>query len=145
MSKKLANIRKSQSKGEGSLLTAKVKVGNNSGSALTFDKDVLFKISLDIKLDNGYNFSKMNKEALREFDHFIEQTTHRNLTISEVEKMFLRKKGNPFEEEVINGKKQKVIHLGKDKKPFRIFGFYDENGEFVVYRLDPRHKKHKSN
>lgn len=144
MSKKLTKIKKSQLREKGSFLTTKVKVDKNSGSTLTFNKDVLFKISLDTKLDNSYNFSKMNKKALRELDHFIEQTTHRNLTISEVENMFLRRKGNPFEEEIINGKKQKVIHLGKDKKSFRIFGFYDENGEFVVYRLDPRHKKHKS-
>ncbi|WP_422059047.1 MAG6450 family protein, partial [Staphylococcus gallinarum] len=35
------------------------------------------------------------------------------------------------------------LHYGKDRKQFRIHGFYDDKGYFNILRLDLNHKYHK--
>lgn len=131
--------------GTGVQLTSSNKpLNTQKGSILTDRRSAYFKICLETRLDSKYNFSKMNQSGLKELDNFICETVDKNLTITEVENLFLRTKSNPFEKEIIDGKEQKIIHFGKDRKAFRIFGFYNEDDEFVIYQLDPKHKKHKS-
>ena len=82
---------------------------------------------------------------MRNLHSFMENTIGKNLTISEVEKLFLRTKGDVFSNEVINGLERKIIHFGKDRHSFRIHGYYNEknNFYFVICKIDPNHKVNK--
>lgn len=112
------------------------------GTVLTRNRDKSFKLSIEIPLHHKYCFQFLNKKDLLALDKFIDETVGNNLTISEVDKLFLRTKGKPFSKENINGTVQKVVHYGKNKKSFRIHGYYNED-YFVIYQIDPQHKKHK--
>lgn len=105
--------------------------------------DKPFIITIALELHSKYNFSCMSKNGLKDLDKFIEETVGKRLTISEVDKLFLRTKGQIKYSEKIDGIEREVIHYGKNRKPFRIFGFYNEVGHFVVYRIDCNHNFHK--
>lgn len=94
-------------------------------------------------MDNKYSFAKLKPEAIKMLDKFIADTVGREMTISQVESEFLRKKGKVSEKEVIAGVERDVFHLGKDRNKFRIFGYYNEDGYFVIHRIDPKHRYHK--
>lgn len=64
------------------------------------------------------------------------------MSITQVDDLFKRKKG-PKEEITVNGQKFELIHLGKDEKPFRVFGYYNPEDCFVITRIDPKHETHK--
>ena len=104
---------------------------------------VSFKIALESKIDKGYCFSKLKEKHLKDFQNFLDQTVYKNLTISEVDKLFLRTKGKVKSVQKICGVKRDVVHYGKDKKPFRIHGYYNDDGYFVIYKIDPSHSVHK--
>lgn len=112
---------------------------------LTNRNSISFRMSIEHSLENGYDFKKLNSDSLKNLHSFIENTIGKNLTISEVEKLFLRTKGNVFSNEVINGLERKIIHFGKDMHPFRIHGYYNEknNFYFVICKIDPNHKVNK--
>lgn len=74
---------------------------------------------------------------------FVDETIKKELTISETENQFLRKRKKVVRIENINGNEQEIIHFGKDKDPFRIFGYYDENDYFAITAIDTNHKVHK--
>lgn len=97
-------------------------------------------------LDNKYCFKSLDKASLKALDFFITQTVDKGLSITEVDNLFLRTKGQgpKYEEKTINGVKRQVYHYGKDQKAFRIFGYYNEEGYLVIHRIDPKHKSHKS-
>lgn len=124
-------------------LTRVAETGN--GSILNRRK-MRFKFCIQESLDNRYCFKCLNKESLRALDNFIKQTVDKQLSITEVDDLFLRTKGRGqnYELKVINGAQREVFHYGKDRTPFRIFGYYNEEGYFVIYRIDPNHKTHKS-
>ena len=65
------------------------------------------------------------------------------MTISQVESEFLRTKGKVSEREIIAGVEREIFHLGKNRNKFRIFGYYNEDGYFVIHRIDPKHQYHK--
>ncbi|MBS7203040.1 MAG: hypothetical protein KH029_02575 [Haemophilus parainfluenzae] len=127
-------------------LTDKTDKGNSEPSLLLTNRNsILFRMSIEHSLENGYDFKKLNSNSLKDLHTFIENTIGKNLTISEVEQLFLRTKGDVFSNEVINGLKRKIIHFGKDRNSFRIHGYYNEqnNFYFVICKIDPNHKVNK--
>jgi hypothetical protein len=64
------------------------------------------------------------------------------MTISEVDKAFLRTKG-PVEKKEVYGKTRTIQHYEKKRTPFRIHGYFNSESYFVIYQIDPEHKKHK--
>ncbi|EHJ4943328.1 TPA_asm: hypothetical protein GI736_01540 [Listeria monocytogenes] len=108
---------------------------------LTSRTNTPFKLSLEVCLDNKYCFSKLKAEHLRILDNFLAETVGKNLTVSEAERLFLRTRG-PKETACFQGETRTIYHYGKDKKSFRIHG-YNNNGYFVITKIDPNHKVHK--
>jgi hypothetical protein len=114
----------------------------NSSLLLTNKNSILFKMSIEHSLDNRYDFKKLDSSSLKSLHNFIENTVGKNLTISKVEALFLRTRGDVFSDETINGSERSIIHFGKDRDPFRIHGYYN-NFYFVICKIDPKHKVHK--
>lgn len=111
---------------------------------LTNQKANLFQISISPSLEKKYNFSKLNNnKGNQEFQRFLNDTIMKRLTIVEVENQFLRTKGKPSSSEKIDGAVRDIFHFGKDRKALRVFGYYDENGYFLITALDTNHKKQK--
>lgn len=139
MGKKLtrANTAKSQAN---QLTNKNFATGQPSKLTTNNNIDRIFKISICEQLDNNYCFKDLSKEALKSFHTFIDDTVGQKLTISVVEKMYLRTKGGA--KQLVNGRE--LIHFGKDKKPFRIFGYYNNDGYFSITRIDPKHKTNKN-
>lgn len=102
-----------------------------------------FKMAISVVLDSDYCFKKMKREDLLKLDYFIKETVGKNLTISEVDSMFLRTKGQVKSKERVKGILRDIVHYGKDESPFRIHGFYNDEGYFVIYQIDANHAKHK--
>ena len=104
--------------------------------------DLPFRIAFEVKLDNGFELKDMTREHIREFHKFIHDTVYKGLTISQVDKSFLRKSGLGEAPAIMaNGKE--LIHYGKDRNPFRIFGYYNSDSYFVICRIDGSHNTHK--
>jgi hypothetical protein len=125
-----------------------VRLTNNDRSksvGTKLDKNQLkFKIALTGNLFNNYEFKDLKPEAVKVFHKFIDETVGKGLTITNAESKLLRTKGKPSFEELVNGKKRDIIHFGQGKTAFRIFGYYNDDGYFVICRIDPNHKFHKS-
>ncbi|WP_338343013.1 MULTISPECIES: MAG6450 family protein [Fructobacillus] len=131
------------------------KVPNQKGSILTNAQTQVksqplvrvtsnrFKLSLSLSLHRDYCFKKLNKDELKKLDQFVSETVDKGLTITQVDTLFLRNKGPIKARETIKGVKREIIHYGKDRDSFRLHGFYDDNGYFVLYKIDPKHKVHK--
>ena len=102
----------------------------------------LFRIAFEVKLDNGFEIKDMTQNHIQELHRFIADTVYKKLTISEVDKLYLRKEGLGDAPGVISNDRE-LLHYGKSTKPFRIFGYYNMNGYFVVCRIDGAHKTHK--
>lgn len=126
-------------------LTEKNKSSKPAKSRLV-KTEMKFKLCIQENLDNKYCFTCLKKQsaALVDLDYFISETVHKNLSISSVDKLYLRKKGTIKTIEVVNGKEREVVHYGKDMTKFRIHGYYNDDGYFVIHRIDPKHKVHKS-
>lgn len=118
---------------------------NNSPLANKDHSTVKFKIALDHILCNNYQFKDLNKKGIREFSKFLLNTIGKNLTMTDVENTYMRTHKKPLEKEMINGEMQNVIHLGKDRTAFRIFGYYNTDDYFCIHRIDPNHQFYKSN
>lgn len=103
-----------------------------------------FKISIEHSLDNKYGLKDMKNNGVKKLHDFIEVTVGRNLTISEVEALYLRKRGlsKDLIRQVVNGGKRDILHFGKDRQPFRIFGYYNSQ-YFVLTRIDCAHDTNK--
>lgn len=116
-----------------------------SGSKLTSDNRsrVEFKLAIQHTLANRYQFKNLRSADIKMFSNFLKETVGKGLTITEVEKLFLRTKSNPRELELINGEEHEVCHFGKNRNSFRIHGYYNDDGYFVIYRIDPKHEYHK--
>ncbi|MPM89966.1 hypothetical protein SDC9_137081 [bioreactor metagenome] len=114
---------------------------NIQGSRLV-KTEAKFKLSIEHALHNNFCFKKLNRSSLLQLDNFIDETVDKGLTISQVDNLFLRKRG-PKEQKTIKGSTQEIMHYGKDRNPFRIFGYYS-NGYFVLTKIDPNHETHKA-
>lgn len=101
-----------------------------------------FVIAISRNLDNGFSFKDLKRNHLQSLHAFIKDTVGKGLSISDVEKLFLRRKGLP-RTLMIDGIEFEEIHLGKDDNPFRLFGYYANDGYFHLTRIDLKHKTHK--
>ncbi|GAX07992.1 hypothetical protein IWT5_01143 [Secundilactobacillus silagincola] len=125
-------------------LTDKTSTDASNAKSLTSDKrsSVLFKVAVTEVLQSPYTFAKLKPQDIKGFSQFLKKTVGRNLTISEVEKEYLRT-GGPHgakNEEIINGIKQNVYHFSNGERDFRIHGYYNTDAYFCLCRIDPHHK-----
>lgn len=111
------------------------------GNKLLF-KELPFRIAFEVKLDNGFELKDMTREHVQEFHRFLQDTVYKGLTISEVDRLFLRKSGLSKAPVVISNGRE-LIHYGKDRNSFRIFGYYNSDSYFVICRIDGAHKTHQ--
>lgn len=115
----------------------------SQGSLLTKKPNMPFRIAIDDSLENRYCFKDLKGEGIKSFHSFIEETVGKDLSIGTVDDLFLRTKGPVKEKMTVHGSERDVIHYGKDRKPFRVFGYYNQYGYFVLTRIDPKHKTHR--
>lgn len=120
-------------------LTNSLDTSSNSEKPLTNVKKSLFKIAICEQLENNFCFKDLKSSDLKALHNFIDETIGKGLTISEVDDLYLRKHRNPKQK--VNGRE--VLHYGKDRKPFRVFGYYNNDSYFTVTRIDPKHKTNK--
>ena len=99
-----------------------------------------FKLTISEKIDNGYEIKELDSSAAKEFHQFVSDTVYKKLTVSQVESLYMRSKDSLLDE----GSVRNSVHLGKDGKKFRLFGYYNLEGYFVITRIDGKHKTHKS-
>ena len=108
------------------------------------DRSKKFKISIDHKPENNYCFKCLTKSSkYRKFYGFLKKTIYRNLSISEVDELY-RRQDDKNDKVKINGVEYEIIHYGEKKKSFRLHGYYNSYGYFVIYRIDPDHKYHRN-
>lgn len=128
-----------------SKLTDKTQSSNRCrGSQLTRKQSNKFKIGICGSLENDYCFKKLKQNNIKSFHGFIESTVGKNLTITQVDNLYLRTKGKVTEKMSIHGSERSIIHYGQNRKSFRIFGYYNSDAYFIITRIDPNHKTHKS-
>lgn len=124
-------------------LTKNIGVNQRLHNNLILNKDVTFKIAIQHKLDNDFDFKSLKREGLKKFQAFIYSIFKENMTISQVEKLFLRTKGEVFKNVTIKDEFVKEIHLGKNVSKFRLFGYFNQDNYFVITKIDPNHDFHK--
>lgn len=100
---------------------------------LTNKLSLPFTLCFKYRLENGYTFDDMNESQIKDFQKFLNLVSE--MTFQQVEKRYRRKSDSS---DIYNG--DQVIHYGITEV-FRIHGTI-ENGQFVVLRLDPRHRFH---
>ena len=101
-----------------------------------------FRLAIEVKLDSGYDIQDMTLVHVKEFYRFLKDTVYKGLTVQEVDKLYLRKEGLS-KATVIKSHGKELLHYGKDGNAFRIFGYYNAEGYFVVCRIDGGHQTHK--
>ena len=104
-------------------------------------KALKFRICFDVALTNGYELKDMEQRHIAELHRFLCDTVYKGLTVSQVDKLYLRKQGADAPP-VMYGD-QELIHYGKDRNPFRLFGYYNSDGYFSVCRIDGNHQTNK--
>ena len=86
-------------------------VSKKNGSKLT-KTQLPFKIAFEVKLDNGYELKDMTQAHIKEFHRFISDTVYKGLTISQVDKLYLRK-GGLSDAPVVMSHNEELLHYGK--------------------------------
>lgn len=116
----------------------------SSSKPVRLPKEVqFFRITIAVELENGYEIKDMNPEHVKELHRFVQDTVYKGLTISEVDEMYLRKEGLSDAPPVKYKGSVELLHYGKARKAFRIYGYYNADNYFVVCRIDGGHKTHK--
>lgn len=101
-----------------------------------------FKISIQHDLDVNFAFDNIHKNnGYKEFHNFICKTVGKNLTISQVNNLYLRTRGKGRTVQIGDAEFLEV-HYGKDRSAFRVFGYY-HSGDFILTRIDTKHETHK--
>lgn len=103
---------------------------------------VSFKVAFEDDLHNDYCFKQLKGGAVKSFQNFLDETVYRGLTITQVDSLYLRTKGPVKEKCKVKGVERELVHYGKDRKPFRIHGYFNDKGYFVIYKIDPKHNVH---
>ena len=116
-----------------------LKTESQKGSRLS-KKNERFLLSIETKLENGYEIKDMDKDTVKELHHFVTETIEKKLSISQVDERYLRKKDSDLDD----ANQKNIIHYGKDGSTFRLFGYYNDKSYFVITRIDGKHKTHKS-
>ena len=108
-------------------LTNKNSASSSKGASLTALRDVPFKFSISEQLDNNFAFKDLKAADIKALHNFIDITIGKKLTITQVDKLYLRTKGGVTQ--TINNKD--VVHYGKD---------CNSENYFNITRIDPKHK-----
>ena len=103
----------------------------------------VFRIAIEVKLDNGYEFKDMTQEHVKELHRFISETVYKGLTILEVDKRYLRKEGLSNAPPVKYKGDIELVHYGRDRNAFRIYGYYNSDNYFVICRIDGSHQTNR--
>ena len=117
--------------------------GKHADVGIYPNKERPFVIAFAVELENGYELKDMTLAHVKEFHRFIQDTVYKGLTVSEVDKLYLRKKGLGKTPPLKYRKDVELIHYGKSERAFRLFGYYSKDGYFVVCRIDGGHQTHK--
>lgn len=117
-------------------LTANVPKEANRGQKLTSSSRLErpFRFAFHFPLQDGYRFADLQIRDLKNLQNFFDIAS--GLTINQMDSTYRR---DADKADVYNN--QQVQHYGT-KNGFRIHGIYNEDGYFVVIRIDPNHKKH---
>lgn len=126
---------------EGKKLTQN-REANGAGIKLPRPQEALFRISISERLDHGYEIKDMENSHIKELHKFIADTVYKRLTISQVDDLYLRKQRLGVKPTNCAG--EELSHYGKDGNPFRLFGYYNQDGYFVISRIDGKHKTHRA-
>lgn len=119
------------------------------GSKLAGYKSKQFKIAFGTELENKYSFKTRKARNLAEGMHkFLECTIYKELTITEVDELYLRTKGEvkektKYDKNNKHNNQIEIQHYGFKRDAFRLFGFYDNNAYFNITKIDTDHKTHK--
>nr|WP_307925236.1 hypothetical protein [Mycoplasmopsis bovis] len=60
------------------------------------NKEIVFKFAIVNKLDNGYDFKSLDLDGLKKFNNFVNDILEKKMTISQVEKTYMRKRFKPL-------------------------------------------------
>ncbi|QVK05587.1 MAG6450 family protein [Mycoplasma mycoides] len=120
------------------------KLNWDKKSELSFkDKTYPFKIAIIHELDKGFDFKSLSVSGLKNFHNLIHDILSKKLTIAEVEKLYMRTHSKPLEKRWTNEQLEvREIHLGKNRNPFRLFGYLNKDNYFVLTKIDPNHEFH---
>ena len=114
------------------------KLTNNKIEAkqLTDKASTIFKVSIEEKLYNNYDFTVLkNKGNMEDFQNLLYKFIGKSW--DDIEKLYKRKNNK---DDKYNGKQ--IIHFGEKDKSFRLHGV--RSGEyFVLLRIDPQHNYNK--
>ncbi|WP_461226305.1 MAG6450 family protein [Lacticaseibacillus suihuaensis] len=102
-------------------------------------------MTIDHQLENRYQFKDLKPPALRAFNQFLAATVGKRLTITQVDALYLRTKGPHGGRMTERVAEQTVtmLHYGPGRAAFRLFGYYNMDGYFVIHRLDPADQFHR--
>ena len=114
------------------------EVKNERGQRLQKNEEE-FRIAIEEKLENGFEIKDMDKSDVDNLHRFINETVGKRMSISQVDHRYLRKKDSNLND--AGGKN--IIHYGHDGSTFRVFGYYNNAGYFVLTRIDGKHKTHR--
>ena len=114
-------------------------VNSTKGTKLS-RKNEDFRIAIVDKLENGYEIKDMDREDAKNLHRFVEETVGKGMSISEVDRRYLRKK----DFQITDADQKSIVHYGKDGSTFRIFGYYNSDAYFVLTRIDGKHSTHRS-
>lgn len=101
---------------------------------LTKKRDVPFILCFKYELEKGYTFKELEKKNNRELQNFLDKVAKMN--VQQVDSSFARK---PDGEDTYKG--SQVYHYAVTNS-FRIH-VINEEGRYIILRLDPNHKVHK--
>ena len=99
-----------------------------------------FKLSIEVMLDSRYDFKKLKPTDLRQLQLFIAKTIGRQLTVAQVETLYLRTNGGAKHHEQFDQGWYEMLHFSNGARDFRIHGFYNVDGYLVLTRIDPHHQ-----
>ncbi|AKS69374.1 hypothetical protein RN70_07640 [Staphylococcus schleiferi] len=114
------------------------------GIKLANYKSRKFKIALGTELENNFCFKTKKPRKVTDGLHkFLEYTVYKDLSITEVDRLYLRTKGAIKEKVETKYSQLEILHYRLEKSQFRLFGFYDNNAYFNITKIDIDHKTHK--
>ena len=120
----------------------RTKTIEREGSRLPRHRQI-FRVALEVKLDNGYEIKDMTQEHVKELHRFISDTVYKGLTILEVDELYLRKEGLSDAPALKYKGDIELVHYGKARNAFRIYGYYNADNYFVICRIDGSHQTHR--
>ena len=120
-------------------LQKKSETEGESGTKLRLQQ-MPFRVCFDTALDNNYELKDMTLTHVAAFHRFISDTVYKKLTVSQVDAQFLRAQGDA---PALKRGDYELIHYGKARNPFRIFGYYNNDGYFSICRIDGNHETNK--